>query len=391
MTGKGLIFGAILTVLGATPAAAQRAPGLELEGFGSWTKFDESLRFKDRFGGGGLVGIFFAKNISLEGDASFTQTHLDTGAPGDFDYIPFRARLALHLPLGSSYSRLIIGAGYVRARYRDALHQDDDGGTGLVGLKLGLSRHFALRVDGLIDYVPTPFNEGPDVGSNLHYSVRAGASILLGSYPPNQDSIRADSIERAERARAERIRLAERARADSLQRAAQAHADSIQRVERARVDSLRAAAVQDSLRAAERAREDSLRLAQRAGQVDSVQIQLMLERKRTLVLEGVTFELNKSRLTLDARKVLDFVAQSIKAHPEAKIEVGGYTDSRGSMAYNQRLSLARARSVRTYLIEQGVPAEQLTAAGYGESKPVASNTTEEGRAQNRRVELRRLN
>jgi outer membrane protein OmpA-like peptidoglycan-associated protein len=389
MTGKGLILGAILAVV-ATQAAAQRAPSLELEGFGSWTKFDESLGFKDRFGGGGLVGIFFAKNISLEGDASYTQTHLDSGA-GTFNYIPFRARLALHLPLGSSYSRLIIGAGYVRARYRDDLDRDDDGFTGLAGLKLGLSRHFALRLDGLIDYIPTPFNEGPGIGSNLHYSVRAGASILLGSYPPNQDSIRADSIERAERARAEAVRLAEQARADSVQRAAQARADSIQRVEQARTDSLRAAAVQDSLRAAQRAQEDSLRLAQRAGQVDSMQIQLMLERKRNLVLQGVTFELNKSRLTLDARKVLDFVAPSIKAHPEAKIEVGGYTDSRGSAAYNERLSLARASSVRSYLIRQGVPVEQLTAVGYGESKPVASNATEEGRAQNRRVELRRLN
>jgi outer membrane protein OmpA-like peptidoglycan-associated protein len=389
MTGKGLILGAILAV-GATQAAAQRAPSLEFEGFGSWTKFDESLGFKDRFGGGGLVGIFFAKNISLEGDASYTQTHLDSGA-GTFNYIPFRARLALHLPLGSSYSRLIIGAGYVRARYRDDLHQDDDGFTGQVGLKLGLSPHFALRFDGLIDYIPTPFNEGGGVGSNLHYSVRAGASILLGSYPPNQDSIRADSVERAERARAEAVRLAEQARADSVQRAAQARADSIQRVEQTRTDSLRAAAMQDSLRAAQRAQEDSLRLAQRAGQVDSLQIRLMLERKRNLVLQGVTFELNKSRLTPDARKVLDFVAPSIKANPEAKIEVGGYTDSRGSAAYNERLSLARASSVRSYLIQQGVPVEQLTAVGYGESKPVASNATEEGRAENRRVELRRLN
>jgi OOP family OmpA-OmpF porin len=125
--------------------------------------------------------------------------------------------------------------------------------------------------------------------------------------------------------------------------------------------------------------------------VDSIQIQLMLERKRNLVLTGVTFEFNKSRLTLDAMKVLDFVAQSVKAHPEAKIEVGGYTDAVGSAAYNLRLSLARARSVRVYLIQGGVAADQLTAVGYGKSRPVASNATEEGRAQNRRVELRRLN
>jgi outer membrane protein OmpA-like peptidoglycan-associated protein/opacity protein-like surface antigen len=386
MSRKDLILAALLAVAAAAPAAAQRAASVELDGFGTWTKFDKSLQFKDRFGAGGLLGIFIAKNIALEGDASYTQTHFDTGLPGDFSYIPIRARLAAHLPLGSSYSRLILGAGYVSALYRKDLHERDNGLTGLVGLKLGLSRHFALRADGIIDYVPSPFN---GAGSNVHYSARAGVSILFGSYPPNQDSIRADSVQRAERARTESIRRAEAARADSVQRAAQARADSIQQVERARTDSIGQAAVQDSLRAAQQAQEDSVRLAREAGQVDSIQIQLMLERKKNLVLTGVTFDFNKSRLTLDARKVLDFVAQSVKAHPEAKIEVGGYTDSVGSAAYNQRLSLARARAVRIYLIEQGVPADQLTAVGYGESSPVASNTTEEGRAQNRRVELRR--
>jgi outer membrane protein OmpA-like peptidoglycan-associated protein len=375
---------ALLAVAATTPAAAQRAGSFEVDGFATWTKFDESLQFKDRFGAGGLLGIFFAKNVALEGDASYRETHLDTGLPGDFSYIPIRARLAAHLPLGSSYSRLILGAGYVRALYRKDLRESDNGLTGLVGLKLGLSRHFALRADGIVDYVPDPFN---GAGSNVHYSARAGVSVLLGSYPPNQDSIRADSVQRAAQARADSIQRVEGARADSLQRAAQARADSLQRIEQARIDSLRQAAVQDSLRAAQLAREDSLR---QAGEVDSIQIQLMLERKKNLVLTGVTFDFNKSRLTLDAKKVLDFVGQSVKANPEAKIEIGGYSDSVGSTASNQRLSLARARAVRVYLIQLGVPADQLTAVGYGESSPVASNTTEEGRAQNRRVELRRV-
>jgi outer membrane protein OmpA-like peptidoglycan-associated protein len=384
MSGKHFILAALLAVATAAPAAAQRAASFELDGFATWTKFDNSLQFKDRFGAGGLLGFFVAKNVALEGDASYTQTHPESGLPGNFSYIPIRARLAAHLPLGSSYSRLILGAGYVRALYRKDLHENDNGFTGLVGLKLGLSRHLALRADGIIDYMPDPFN---GAGSNVHYSARAGVSVLLGSYPPNQDSIRADSIQRAAQARTDSIQRVEAARADSVQRAAQARADSIQQVEAARADSIRQAAVQDSLRAAELARQDSLR---RAGQVDSIQIQLMLERKKNLVLTGVTFDFNKSSLTLDAKKVLDFVGQSVKAHPEAKIEIGGYTDSVGSAAYNQRLSLARARAVRVYLVQLGVPADQLTAVGYGKASPVASNTTEEGRAQNRRVELRRI-
>src|SRR6266508_2759099 len=239
MIGKDFTIAALLAIAAVAPAAAQRAASFELDGFGTWTKFDESLQFKDRFGAGGLVGIFFAKNVALESDASNTETHLDSGLPGDFSYIPIRARLAAHLPLGSSYSRLILGAGYVRALYRKDLRESDNGFTGLVGLKLGLSRHFALRADGIIDYVPDPFN---GVSSNVHYSARVGVSVLLGSYPPNQDSIRADSIQRAEQARAESIRRAGQARADSLQRAEQARADSIQRVEGARADSIRQAA-----------------------------------------------------------------------------------------------------------------------------------------------------
>ena len=388
--GAHRIFVALLMVV-ARPAAAQRPGSLELDGFGTWTRFDNSLQFDNRFGAAALLGIFFAKNVALEGDASYTKTHPKNGLPGDFSYIPIRARLAAHVPLGSSYSRLILGAGYVAARYREDLHVTDHGFSGLVGLKLGLSRHLALRADGIIDYLPSPFNEGPTVGSNVHYTVRAGVSILLGSYPPNQDSVRADSIQRFERAQAERLRQTEQARADSVQRAAQARVDSIQRIERARADSTHQAAVADSLRAAERVREDSLRLAQQAGRVDSMQMQLMLERKKNLVLQGVTFEFNKARLTMDATKVLDFVAQSIQGHPDARIEIGGHTDAVGSAAYNQRLALARARAVRAYLLQRGVAVEQLIAVGYGKSHPVASNTTEEGRAQNRRVELRRTN
>jgi outer membrane protein OmpA-like peptidoglycan-associated protein len=352
MSSKTIGVVATLALFGMAPLAAQRPASFELYGFGSWTKFDESLVFKDRFGAGGMLGFFIAKNIALEGDASYIETHPDNGLPGEFSYIPVRARLAAHLPLGSSRSRLILSAGYVAALYRDDLHENDDGFTGLVGLKLGLTRHLALRADGIIDYVPTPFN---GASSNLHYTARAGLSILLGSYPPNQDSIRADSIQRAERARADSVQRAAQAKSDSVRRAEQARADSIQRAAAARADSLRQAALRDSALAAQR--EDSLR---RAGRVDSTQIRLMLERKKNLVLQGVNFEFNKSRLTLDAQKVLDFVAQSLKDNPTATVEVGGYTDGRGSATYNQRLSLARARAVRAYLIQRGVPADQLT-------------------------------
>lgn len=108
----------------------------------------------------------------------------------------------------------------------------------------------------------------------------------------------------------------------------------------------------------------------------------------TVVLSGVNFELGSDVLTEDATLTLNAVAGDLAARPEIKVEIGGHTDDSGDEAYNQDLSQRRAESVRSYLTEQGVDAGRLTAVGYGESQPVAGNDSAEGRAQNRRVELK---
>ncbi len=112
--------------------------------------------------------------------------------------------------------------------------------------------------------------------------------------------------------------------------------------------------------------------------------------KEVLVLSGAKFDYDKATLRDDAKETLDKVARGLKAHPEVKIEVGGHTDSRGSDAYNKKLSMARAQAVVDYLVAQGVPASQLTPKGYGKADPIADNKTDEGRAKNRRVELKRI-
>jgi outer membrane protein OmpA-like peptidoglycan-associated protein len=106
-----------------------------------------------------------------------------------------------------------------------------------------------------------------------------------------------------------------------------------------------------------------------------------------LVLGDVLFETNKATLTQDATGTLDQAAASLQEWGHVKVEVAGYTDDRGTPEYNEKLSLRRADAVRTYLIGKGVDADRLTAKGYGESSPVADNTTVEGRSANRRVEL----
>jgi OOP family OmpA-OmpF porin len=108
-------------------------------------------------------------------------------------------------------------------------------------------------------------------------------------------------------------------------------------------------------------------------------------RRGTATLQGVTFEYNSSNLTADSRPVLNEVAADLKRYPRLKVELQGHTDSVGSDAYNMKLSAQRANSVRVYLVSQGVPEQQLTSRGFGETQPAADNKTEEGRAQNRRV------
>ncbi|GIW45874.1 MAG: hypothetical protein KatS3mg077_3156 [Candidatus Binatia bacterium] len=108
---------------------------------------------------------------------------------------------------------------------------------------------------------------------------------------------------------------------------------------------------------------------------------------RRLVLRGVNFDFNKSDIRPDSRPVLDEAAEILKANPEVRISIEGHTDAIGSDAYNEKLSVRRAEAVFRYLVNRGVAPERMEVIGYGESRPVADNTTEEGRAQNRRVEL----
>jgi outer membrane protein OmpA-like peptidoglycan-associated protein len=109
--------------------------------------------------------------------------------------------------------------------------------------------------------------------------------------------------------------------------------------------------------------------------------------RQKIVLRGVNFDFNKSTIRRDAAATLDEAAVILRDQPNVEIFVDGYTDDVGSDAYNQRLSDRRAQAVVVYLSEAGVNTSRLRARGFGKTHPVASNATEEGRAENRRVEL----
>jgi outer membrane protein OmpA-like peptidoglycan-associated protein len=101
----------------------------------------------------------------------------------------------------------------------------------------------------------------------------------------------------------------------------------------------------------------------------------------------INFDTGKTTITKDSEEALAAIISILDEYPNAKFTVEGHTDSVGSDQNNKRLSEARALSVKSYLVENGVDEFRLSSAGFGEERPVASNDTRSGKAENRRVEI----
>ena len=115
-----------------------------------------------------------------------------------------------------------------------------------------------------------------------------------------------------------------------------------------------------------------------------------LQQGQVMSFANIYFDSGSATLKQSSFSVLDDVADLLRENGEVRVEISGHTDSDGSASYNQDLSRRRAESVRSYLVQKGISASRLTTVGYGESQPVASNSTADGKAQNRRIEFRVL-
>ena len=113
----------------------------------------------------------------------------------------------------------------------------------------------------------------------------------------------------------------------------------------------------------------------------------MVEAGEQWAPKGISFEHNKSTLTPQSYADMDNAVKILAQYPEVKIEIEGHSDNRGTPEYNRIISQKRADTVMEYLISKGIAAERMKAIGYGDSKPVVDNDTEEGQAKNRRVEF----
>jgi OOP family OmpA-OmpF porin len=109
---------------------------------------------------------------------------------------------------------------------------------------------------------------------------------------------------------------------------------------------------------------------------------------RTIVLDNVLFDFDKTAIKPDGAKILDRLIAFLKENPDRKVALEGHTDSVGTPQYNQGLSERRANSVKDYLTKRGVAANRVSTTGFGLTRPIADNKTAEGRAKNRRVEIK---
>jgi outer membrane protein OmpA-like peptidoglycan-associated protein len=107
------------------------------------------------------------------------------------------------------------------------------------------------------------------------------------------------------------------------------------------------------------------------------------------VFDSVYFDANKTNITPTAAKTLDRNGMILKENPNIKVEIGGHTDGQGSEKANQIISEKRALSVKKYLMDKfNIAGDRLIVKGYGSTRPIADNKTQEGRSKNRRVEFK---
>ena len=219
---------------------------------------------------------------------------------------------------------------------------------------------------------------------------QARTAIALARAKTDEESIKSAEADR-ERARAD-MRAAEAARARARANVAEGRAASAEgraavADARAMTAEQRAAAANADAAAAQASAADA------QAQAALLQQQLMdlrarpTDRGSLVTLGDVLFEFNRADIKATGHGELRKLAEFLKKHPDRQVLIEGHTDDIGSNAYNENLSRRRAEAVANALAALGVPSPRVTAVGYGESYPVASNTTGTNRALNRRVEV----
>ena len=423
--GRTILAFLFLTFGAAVPASAQRAGTIEIAPLGRYAFYHDSLAFKNGFGVGAELGLFVTRRLSLEVAGSYAVTTLPDSASVSASSLT--GRFLVHLPLQGQASALF-GLGYTSSRYARALDINEQGPGGLVGFRFGLGHRIGLRLEATADYVAQPGGASSrawDIGAQVGISMYAGP---LG--PKDSDRDRVPNAEDLCPSTAAGLAVDPTGcalpkdsdgdgvldggdkcpatlpgqRVDLTGCNADLDSDGVANaLDRCPATPLGTATDQFGCPPPQRPADsdgdgvpdasDRCPGTSSGTAVDALGCPLPLPippPAPRLILREVTFATGSATLTPQAEASLRATATTVLAQPAVRLEVAGYTDATGSRLVNERLSLARAESVRAFLVSSGVPADRLTARGYGPADPVASNATAQGRELNRRVELRRV-
>lgn len=340
---RRLALGAALTAVLPLTASAQRQGALEVGGFGRFTKFADTLNLDAAIGGGGRVGIYLFRNLLGEVELSYAEPSVDRAPTGNtaidtlskVSHALWSYRLTYNAPL-SERVKLLIGAGYGYDSYGMVRIVAPRGGgpQGLVGLRFVLNNRLSARVEATGQYILPEDEDTRPTPRPTHFNFGAQAGLSLSFFAnPSAPRIQYDTIRMPPQR------------------------DTIYIT---RVDTVRAG--------------NNTTTNPAAGM-------------RPVVIGAVNFAFNKSDITPEAKTILDRIAESLSdpMNTSRTITVTGNTDAIGSERYNERLGQDRADQAKAYLVSKGVAESRITARTAGETDPIAPNTTDNGRATNRRV------
>ncbi len=418
----------------AARLAAQQAGQFEVGAFGSYTRYDRVFALADKPGAGVRLGYVLGTQLGIEGDVVFQEQYsvVTGGTPTTLQPLLASASVVINLLHPSQLGVYALG-GYTvldfgtRAPYNFTDHAAHAG----AGARLFVSNRIALRVEGRAVY--TLKSQSSFGSSNpKHYIVSLGLSVFhLGGGPkaappppvaappppPPPVPAPAEVVAQPPKCPTPPPGTPVDSLGCALPVVALPPAPPPAPVEPPKCPTPPAGTPVDSLGCAlpvpmvvkpepppppPPAAPPKCPPAPPGSQVDAngCLILFVPESTRaaapgapprpTLVLRGVNFETGRSALTRDSYGVLDAVAASLVENADVRIEIAGYTDNTGTKFGNMRLSQARALAVRAYLARKGVLPARMIAKGYGATGFLTTNTTAEGRAQNRRVELHKL-
>jgi len=340
---------------------APRPGTVELGGFAQWTLFDDNAGQagaipKDGLGYGGRLGVFLSDpRWEIEGDGYYSPHDNDATAPSavtDVNAHAFAARLNYNFPfrLMGRQSQFIIGAGGVRTSYKFEAPNTPDtygynfGGSGLAGVRLAVANRTALRLDGVIDYMP---NHSPDANMNIHF--RGGLSFLLGGARPEVMCTYA----------------------------------GLESIPASSPNCVAPPPPPPPPPPPATCQYNSNILA-----TDPACVPVVQPVDTTAITGPIYFDFDKSTIRPDAAATLDRKLPWLQANPGMRIRIEGNADERGSDEYNLALGQRRAASAKRYLVDHGIAADRFDLVSYGEERPVCTEHNEACWQQNRRDDFR---